>query len=569
MEQEFVPVQPSAPSTPPEPKPESVSPMKQFLGKFSFFRKIFDMGSWLILFALAPVATLIFLSQNAVPGDFFYPAKRGMENVVLAAASVHPATRIAFRTDLTERRLSEAERLLLAKQDTKGLEELVKDIVRTNNEIAKLDNELEKQRLQKELYASLAEYRQRLEDTKTTLIAQGKIPTTSSPVLPAPTNTPVPLPTNQFGQTVRSTNTPVPRPTSTPRPTISPRATSAPFPDFDDDDEILPTNTPVPIPTSPPGQPPIPTNTPVPRATSTPRPPTPTLQPAPGGSNPGDDVDATIEYLDCLISGRTDCTPPFGIGGNLLSIPNFEQGIIASLQPSLPSPILIFPPDNFTVPLGNISLQWVAVAGANEYFVAVFSNSSVIFPSQQFITYNCGSDLCTVTSSTNLTIMLPETTQFDNEEFSWRVMAINRNNLLRSNSSFRNFRTETIGPGQSPVFSTPTATPRPTATPTPAQTRCTSISFSPSSAPQGTTFDVAVGYTGTPSIIEIWASGPDGTERKMGGDTISGGGVKTMRVSTNATYPLGNHTGFVKFGDSSGNLANQPHDCEGSFTLTQ
>lgn len=286
MDLEPIQPQPSENFQPPQTDAPSSG---NFFQKLGGIRKILSIGSWVFLFALAPVTVIILLSQNAVPGDAFYPAKRGMENVILAAASVHPATRVAFRADLTDRRFSEAETLLLAKQDTAGLTQFIIADVKADRELRALDDIVEKNRLQEKVKQSFVEYDQRLLAVETQLAAAGKqIPgvTTSTidqsslqqpqQVAIIPTNTPVPIPTSAPGQPPLPTNTPVPLPTATPTPIVP---TSTP----------LPTNTPVPQPTTAVGQPPLPTNTPVPLPTRAPTPtriPTPTRTPTPTPTPP-------------------------------------------------------------------------------------------------------------------------------------------------------------------------------------------------------------------------------------------------------------------------------------------
>lgn len=125
-------------------------------------RKIFNLTSWILLFTLAPFAVLIFLSQNSVPGDLFYPIKRGLEGIVLAAASASPATRVAFRTDLTERRFKEAERLLLAKADTSALDNFILEVQSTQEEVDALSSTLQKSQATEKLIAKIDDYQTKL-----------------------------------------------------------------------------------------------------------------------------------------------------------------------------------------------------------------------------------------------------------------------------------------------------------------------------------------------------------------------------------------------------------------------
>lgn len=147
-------------------------------------RKFFDVASWSALFLLAPFTILILLSQNSVPGDFFYPIKRGMENVVLAAASVSPAAKVAFRTNLTERRFSEAEKLLLAKSDTTALDDFVQEVAITQEAVATLSDPTQKQESTKTLVNKIEEYQTKLTQLQQQVQRNAPPPQTAQPQQP-------------------------------------------------------------------------------------------------------------------------------------------------------------------------------------------------------------------------------------------------------------------------------------------------------------------------------------------------------------------------------------------------
>lgn len=149
-------------------------------------RKYLDLSTWIILFALLPVSTLAFLSQNAVPGDLFYPVKRGLENVILTASSVHPATKVAFRTDLTEQRFKEAESLLVLQGQTTALTDFVADFQIIEEELAQISSFEDKKELSDDLIAKITEYETKLAAVQ---VAIEQAPTTSQSF--EPTSTPV------------------------------------------------------------------------------------------------------------------------------------------------------------------------------------------------------------------------------------------------------------------------------------------------------------------------------------------------------------------------------------------
>lgn len=166
-------------------------------------RQYLDISAWVIFFALLPVTVLILISQNTVPGDLFYPVKRGMENVVLVAASVSPSTRAAFRTDLTERRFNEAQKLLVTKADTKGYGDFVTEVRAAKKEISSLSNPAEKTEKSQKLLARVQEYKAGLTQVQTQIQTtvqryQSPVPTPTPSEGPSysfsPTSTPEPLP---------------------------------------------------------------------------------------------------------------------------------------------------------------------------------------------------------------------------------------------------------------------------------------------------------------------------------------------------------------------------------------
>lgn len=216
-------------------------------GKFKMF---LNLTSWVVFFALLPITVLIFLSQDSIPGDFFYPVKRSMENVILAAASVNPATRAAFTTDLTATRFKEAQSLVISKANASGLSTFVDEVQAAQVEVSHLQNPTEKANAEEKLAIKIDQYQNSLDTlqvkTQQTIIAYQSqeiltpttIPPTSSPNLPSVTPTFTPAPTLI--------------PTSTPIPTLNPLPSSKPQP--------TPTSTPVPtlilaptvVPTTPP-----------------------------------------------------------------------------------------------------------------------------------------------------------------------------------------------------------------------------------------------------------------------------------------------------------------------------
>ncbi len=210
-------------------------------------RQYLDLTSWILLFLLAPFTVLVLLSQNSVPGDLVYPIKRGMENLILVAASVSPSSRIAFRTDLTERRFKEAQFLLVQKQDIRSLSDFVTEVQQAQQEISKVSDPLHKKEASEKLIAKIDIYQEQLVQIQNQVQAAPTSPVVEQPSQPTsqpfitnpfqPQATPAPTQQEasqnqpiQTNQTVAQTPTPTPQsiPVSSPSKVIVP-PTSAPI----------------------------------------------------------------------------------------------------------------------------------------------------------------------------------------------------------------------------------------------------------------------------------------------------------------------------------------------------
>ncbi len=216
------------------------------------FRKFFNLSSWIILFALLPLTVLIFLSQNTIPGDLFYPVKRSLENVILAAASVNPATKAAFRTDLTETRFKEAQSLVVSKSNASGLTTFIDEVQTAQLEVTNLTNNTEKQKAEEKLLVKIDQYQNSLSTlevkTQQNIIAyspqENVLPTaTPPPAVESPTVTSVQVQTTQKIPSPTPTIIPSPTPPViiTSQPSKQPSPTSIPTPTLTQIPTLVPT----------------------------------------------------------------------------------------------------------------------------------------------------------------------------------------------------------------------------------------------------------------------------------------------------------------------------------------
>lgn len=274
---------------PAEPASQQIPFQSEEPSKKKGLKRFVNVTSWIIFFALLPVTILIFVSQNTIPGDLFYPVKRSLENAVLAAASVSPATRAAFRTDLTTRRFDEAEKLLLASARVNGLKDFVTEIQAAQNEVSAISNPVKKQKLQEKIKTSVIEYEERLDAVRTQLVTREKavfLPTDTPAIIP--TSAPISFPTSTPTQPIAS-KSPTAVPTTAPIPSIDVPT------QFQIQTTVAPTQTRILIPTLTP----MPTPIPMPLPTDEQK----TIE----------TVDKVQDFLRCLkgtLPPHKECAPP-------------------------------------------------------------------------------------------------------------------------------------------------------------------------------------------------------------------------------------------------------------------
>lgn len=169
------------------------------------------------MIALSVPTGLVLASQDAVPGDKTYPVKRGLENVIVNLASLHPTTRAFFKTDMAGRRYKEAV-ALIRRGDQASSESLVELVTQTQaaaTDISQISDPEAKKQLIDNLSKQIVQYKTGLSQLETTAppvvstqpLAQAPAqpvtqtaPQATSQQPPAPTATPVQTPPAAQGQ---------------------------------------------------------------------------------------------------------------------------------------------------------------------------------------------------------------------------------------------------------------------------------------------------------------------------------------------------------------------------------
>ena len=143
--------------------------------------KILSIIIWIFIAVLSVPTVLVLVSWNSLPEDAFYPTKIAMESFLLRAVSVIPVLAGQLEMKYSDRRFTEAEKMILDKKNSAGLEQFLQQVRSANIRIASVSDPAVKQKLKAELLVSLSDYDQKLTQTKEKLVIQdnGILPTTS------------------------------------------------------------------------------------------------------------------------------------------------------------------------------------------------------------------------------------------------------------------------------------------------------------------------------------------------------------------------------------------------------
>lgn len=149
----------------------------------------------LLVFLLAIPTILILISWNALPGDALYGIKTGLEDAVLVLTARTPLAS-KFSVQFTERRFSEANKLLSTQGSTIGFALLVEEVEQSRKIIVSKKDE----KNASELLAKIEKYQEQIgqqqqvieksavrQKAKATAPAQDKQP---EPILPSPSPLP-------------------------------------------------------------------------------------------------------------------------------------------------------------------------------------------------------------------------------------------------------------------------------------------------------------------------------------------------------------------------------------------
>lgn len=128
------------------------------------WRKIFNITGWSFLGLFTPLFFIAYLSQGANPRDLLYPVKRGVEKVILAAASLNPSTRAFYEVDLTDRRFNESVQAMLATRGSvKSFDDFTQELEDTQVSLGTISDPVKKQELEAKLIDNVNTYEGKIE----------------------------------------------------------------------------------------------------------------------------------------------------------------------------------------------------------------------------------------------------------------------------------------------------------------------------------------------------------------------------------------------------------------------
>lgn len=178
-------------------------------------RKFLNSFTWAFLIVFSIPSVLIVASWNSLPGEALYTVKLGLEQSLLFVASPSVQAKESLQIHYTERRLSDAKRMLSEKHSVEGLPYLSYQVTSTKQTILQAPPGQSQKEAAQKYIATLSQASAELEQQKLTM-------TTS--VTPPPSFTAV-TPARIATQSVAGGPTLTPTPTSPP-PTVTAQVTT-------------------------------------------------------------------------------------------------------------------------------------------------------------------------------------------------------------------------------------------------------------------------------------------------------------------------------------------------------
>lgn len=132
-------------------------------------RETLNKGLWVVFILLTPLTFIGLFSQNSIPGDLLYPVKLGFEKAGSLVFAITPTANASYNNTLSDRRFQEAQKLLLEKQSTAGLTDLIAQTEKTQTSITRVEDTVKKTEVEEKLVQSIEHYQEELTQIQKTV----------------------------------------------------------------------------------------------------------------------------------------------------------------------------------------------------------------------------------------------------------------------------------------------------------------------------------------------------------------------------------------------------------------
>ena len=152
----------------PPPKPTAIEEptFLECCSNFLNSKKVIEVAIWLVLMILLIPSGMAVASWNAVPGDFTYSWKTGLEKGLLLVLRPSKTLQTSTQVALTQRRYAEAAKLLKGDQAQLGLKNLSEQVETTSDSIQSLSAGSSKTAFTMQYIEALTELNEKLEQEK-------------------------------------------------------------------------------------------------------------------------------------------------------------------------------------------------------------------------------------------------------------------------------------------------------------------------------------------------------------------------------------------------------------------
>lgn len=149
-------------------------------------KKVFDYFVWVMFFVLLVLGGIIFVTDRTYPGAKLYPFKLKFEDFVLATSKILNK-QVDFSIDLVAKRSNEIAKILTPKNSKETLGRLDTQVVLTANSISQIQDPTERKKAASKYIVKLSQVSSTLTEKKKEFVPTSVSPTTAPQVNLSPT----------------------------------------------------------------------------------------------------------------------------------------------------------------------------------------------------------------------------------------------------------------------------------------------------------------------------------------------------------------------------------------------